>query len=652
MRMLSWVRSSCFIFTGLVLTGGVSSGDIIPANRRIDWTPGTVVGVPGGIPNRKDIGANVKSPPYNAVGDGVTDDTAAIVAAKNACPANKVVYFPAGTYKFNPDVTDANGNPARNFTRSNVTFRGAGMGLTKVKPTGGNPVYVGNGEWPVVSPTITITSGATAGSTTVTVDSTANINIGKLITITQTNPTFVHYSTVYGGGPTDDGHDQTRLMSVAFKVTGKTSSTVTFSPPLPCDMPNSPMITSWKTYIVSGTGFEDMTFDMSASTANSAIQFLQTYGCWLKNVEVAQAYSRQFWFAEAVNCEIRGCYTHDNRGGGPNHEGIDLLQNCCWNLIEDNICVRAGYPMIILGDWGGGCMGNVIAYNYLEDERSGNTYAGMSICDSHGGHNMFNLYEGNIMQTFAADGYYGSASHGTVFRNAITGYYTPVTNSSNQVPIAVMLNRWSTSYNVVGNVLGSSSNLLSVVYDQITPNYSALIPTILRLGYPAYNTGYSSTASNPDNTTTSVLDTDVRSTLLLHGNYNYVQRTVSWADPDHSLRDSYYLARKPSWWPGTVAWPPIGPDKVPMAGAIPAQMRWQTLTGQIPTSPKNAKIGAVSTPTPTPTPIPVPSPTATPVNTPTPAPTPSAAPSPTPTPVDTVTPTPTPSDTSTPAPTP
>jgi len=45
---------------------------------------------------------NVKSSPYNATGDGVTDDTAALQAAVAAVPAaGAIVYFPAGTYIYN-----------------------------------------------------------------------------------------------------------------------------------------------------------------------------------------------------------------------------------------------------------------------------------------------------------------------------------------------------------------------------------------------------------------------------------------------------------------------------------------------------------------------------------------------------------------------
>jgi hypothetical protein len=49
---------------------------------------------------------NVQAPPYNATGNGTTDDTAAIQAALNAVPANGgTVYLPTGTYKITSTLT-------------------------------------------------------------------------------------------------------------------------------------------------------------------------------------------------------------------------------------------------------------------------------------------------------------------------------------------------------------------------------------------------------------------------------------------------------------------------------------------------------------------------------------------------------------------
>ena len=129
-----------------------------------------------------------------------------------------------------------------------------------------------------------------------------------------------------------------------------------------------------------------------------------------------------FWLGRRQLCPRSQGLLHARRpgGGGPNHEGIDFYENGCYNLIENNVCVRAGNPAIILGDWGGGCAGNVIGYNYIVDCESGTSQSAYALCDNHGPHNMFNLFEGNIAQSFATDGYYGGSSHTTIFRTVIS----------------------------------------------------------------------------------------------------------------------------------------------------------------------------------------------------------------------------------------
>lgn len=73
------------------------------------------------------ISANVKA--YGAVGDGVTDDTAAVMAAVAAMTSNSALYFPGGTYLVNDtiDLTEKNG----------VSLLGDGMDSTVIKRTDG-----------------------------------------------------------------------------------------------------------------------------------------------------------------------------------------------------------------------------------------------------------------------------------------------------------------------------------------------------------------------------------------------------------------------------------------------------------------------------------------------------------------------------------
>ena len=99
-------------------------GDIIDADRRIAWSPG----IPGGIPERSSVYCNVKVaiPGTNlvAMGDGMTDDWAALQSAINLCPSNEVVLLPSGTFRITRGLRIAN---------NHVTVRGSGMGATRIQ---------------------------------------------------------------------------------------------------------------------------------------------------------------------------------------------------------------------------------------------------------------------------------------------------------------------------------------------------------------------------------------------------------------------------------------------------------------------------------------------------------------------------------------
>src|ERR1044072_1145356 len=75
------------------LTQAYSVAEIIPASRRIDWSVGKTVGVPGGITNRTTIGKNAVTD-YNADPTGARDSTAAIQNAINNAGTEQVVYIP------------------------------------------------------------------------------------------------------------------------------------------------------------------------------------------------------------------------------------------------------------------------------------------------------------------------------------------------------------------------------------------------------------------------------------------------------------------------------------------------------------------------------------------------------------------------------
>jgi hypothetical protein len=135
--------------------------------------------------------------------------------------------------------------------------------------------------------------------------------------------------------------------------------------------------------------------------------------------------------------------------------------------------------------------------------------------------------------------------------------------------------------NVIGNVLGRSG--FERIYETENKNFNLYGDRgIYRLGY--VNAGDDNAAGN---------DPKVKATVLRHGNWDSVSRSVIWNANivDTNLPPSLYLTNKPSWW-GDLAWPPYGGDRNPMLGVIPAESRLLSTLGTVrrPSPPQNPRI--------------------------------------------------------------
>jgi hypothetical protein len=254
------------------------------------------------------------------------------------------------------------------------------------------------------------------------------------------------------------------------------------------------------------------------------------------------------------------------------------------SLIEDNILAEQ-FPHVEVN----ASTGNVFAYNLCHDSTIQGV-VGCSINSNHGPHSSLNLYEGNVSPKFQADGYHGSSSHDTVFRNWLHGS----SDKTSQFWICVSLNRFSRAYSIVGNVLGSKGH--PWVYDNADKGFGYDQHLIYVLGTPNMgNGGFSGTAQlskgkpwadwtrvaagerGPGPGGFQELDLDVRATTLIKGNFNYKHNAV----PENeavggALPKSLYLSQKPAWF-GSLAWPAFGPDTAFENNKIPAQVRFEAL---------------------------------------------------------------------------
>lgn len=561
-------------FTSLRVNTNVVD-DIFPAERVTTWTDN--VGVLGGIPTRTTI--------YQTFSPGAT--AAQIQSAIESCPSGQVVYLNSGTYSFGAS------SQIRIYRDNGWTLRGAGMGQTILTGSGNSMFYIGDSPWMGTWGTAqAISSGATKGSTQIVVAATTGMAVGQLIWIEQENVSPVFgFGAGTGSGPaqlnSDRLNDNTAVVNVRVMVTNISGTTVTFDPPLPFTFDGSPIASGYNSLGGSSDfGIEDLTINGSSAAGTQAVNFIGCYNFWMKNVELTGFQKRGIVPSWSCRMEVRGCYIHEGAGGHDNGYAVECnaLNN---SLFEDNIWYKCQASHFLQG----GCNANVIAYNavfHTYNQDSGLGWMAGGFVANHSPYPMFNLYEGNYVNSIQPDFYYGGSRYGTIFRNYIPA--TDVLTEEHRQALSIDSRQWD--YCVVGNILGINTAPASIVLDlpNVTLNFTvsgALSWTyaadgtdndyayssnrIYRLGYPFIGSNpYTSSADPPapDDTQLNRLDLSTKTTgthyTLLHGNWDAANDAIVWdADiTNHSIPNSMYLSAKPSYF-GSLSWPPYDPSNLP-----------------------------------------------------------------------------------------
>jgi hypothetical protein len=433
--------------------------EMIHPDKRVDWVPGVTVGVRGGIPARPYI-VNVTTAPYNADKTGVNDATSAIQAAINNAPANSVVFLPAGLYKIGGANTLV-------IDRSDITLRGAGtntiiLGLTsasRVLKVGHDPQSGDQYR------TYQATNGFTKGSTNLMLK---NIKNGYGDTIKAGDALVISMSTRNIGSP------EFPVISVAnyngiikqlVVVASRNGNMITLTSPLVWNFTNATGVT-WLSEVDTvkqprrRVGVEDLAITLTHNGAKGSASFIVDATClvdsWFSNVDLGFANNYQIYLTYSAHCEVRDSSIHDALSSGTSHAGL-IMAHVTGCLIENNIFARSLFPAIEFNE---GVMGCVGAYNFF----TGNSLD----IDCHNSHPMMNLWEGNVIGSFfKMDGYFGSASHQTLFRN--------------HSPNTIAFKRWTSHMQVVGNVVGRTGT--DFVMSREQSGYGSPYP-IFEMGYP------------------------------------------------------------------------------------------------------------------------------------------------------------------------
>lgn len=568
MESRSHVRASaiCLAITCVLTCTHSAAGTIISAPNRIDWTQS---GIPGGIPARKTIYSTIRAAIY---GSDSIDATAAIQSALNSCPANEVVYVPAGRYRINGKIT----------IPSNVTLRGAGPSLTILDAHGsGNAVITfGSVTTPNISGSIAIIAGSTKGSGSITLSKTTGIAVGSLLMITELNdPSFVTINGSEGVCTWCDGGlgwNGTRAAGQTVMVTSISGRRIGISPPLYMNYSSSfsPLATPVRIGCINA-GLENLQLYMNNTGYGENVLMQGSAYCWVLNIESNCSDGDHLQAHWSYRGEIRHSSFHDGfiHGPGSTDDDVFIADKTSGFLVIDNICTRQHVSIML--NWG--ASGNVIAYNYSTGNFDSGAYNALFTAISmHGSHPMFNLMEGNIGQQIYLDSVWGSGSNNTMLRNWIKGA------SLNQKPLtgrgpltgrpweeiqanrAMQIGFSHLNDNFVGNIVGSPEMLNLTFYN----NGVTKLPSVGVLVAPsnrsydaatyAYTFGYGELS---DGGTGPGDGPAAFNSALIHGDYCFPTGAIIWnpKNSDHAIPNSLFLSGKPTWF-GSLAWPPIDPN--------------------------------------------------------------------------------------------
>lgn len=364
-------------------------------------------------------------------------------------------------------------------------------------------------------------------------------------------------------------------------------------------------------------GFENLRID--GSTVDRGSQLINFQGClycWVKNVETfgagdhsGAAHIEMDW---SYGDEIRDSAMHgqvgvtgssntnnNSAGDSGSGYGVYFQFSNSDHKIENNIFFHNRHWIV----YQGGGSGTAILYNYADNGYTDDLSYLASGRTSHGAHPFMNLFEGNVMSHITADDFWGTSSHDTFFRNWMWGSETnsiPIgcTGTPTQplpqcsIPLfppnesfdAIDLYYAQTYYSFVGNVLGSTSSLLSL---SLQPAWAS---ATLR-GFNEFAPLSTPIVYSYAPATGAFASTDT--TSLNHGNYDFKTNGVAYWEggANHTLPASVYYGSAPSFFSGCT-WPSIGPDVTPVATtSMPAFNKYKGTACTAPPPPPPAATG-------------------------------------------------------------
>lgn len=456
----------------LILFPLLMRAEIIPSDRVVDWT---TAGPQIAFPTRTNL-LNVVTQ-FGADPTGVLDSTTNIQAAIDTAASNDVIYLPNGKYRCVSGL---------NLSKSWVTVRGESTNAVIVGLGPSTAFNVGNSALSS-DPfrTYLVTGGATKGSTNIVLASAQNgfgdtIKAGDMLyisTITRNTGTAVF--PIIG----ITGFD--RIIKELVVIHSRNGTTVSLTAPLSWPFTNSAMLQEVDTLNQPRRGIvlENFSITMTNAGEVGTADFMLNVACvrdsWFTNLNLGFAEQYHLYFRFAANCAVVHNDIHDTVTPATSNHGGLVMALVSGSLIADNVFFSDDERADGEDDNWSTLSDNHTLFPAIEinDAVNKNVFIGnffytncVTSFHVHNSHPLMNLFEQNDMSRtgISMDGYFGSASHFTFFRNA---------------DFTFAGKRWSSHLNFVGNSIGYS-NVYSFVTYRTESGHGEPYPLMER-GFPA-----------------------------------------------------------------------------------------------------------------------------------------------------------------------
>ncbi len=422
-------------FFGILLFGQVAMAQVIPGDRRVDWSQ---------IPENfqfiyPENQINVKD--FGALGDGITNDQPAIQSAINSFNGHLgMVYFPSGIYLLTSPI---------NLTDSVLLKGNSSDSTTLAFQLGEQSINCINVQKGQSSEFSSISDGFDKENTWIQVGNPTDFTPGQTIEIRQENG---EWDVVPISWADFSVGQITRITDISDnKLYLESPLRIDYSPELhPEVRPLNP---------IHNAGIECLKIkrkDAPTEGAGSNINFSYATNCKVRGVESDSSVGSHINVNSSANLLIDGCYFHHAftyDGIGTRGYGITFSMHTSECMVMNNIFRKLRHAMMVKT----GSNGNILAYNYSIEPIRTEAIPDFSGDISLHGHFAFaNLMEGNIVQNIIIDHYWGpSGPLNTFFRNRAELYGIFMTSSD-----LLMTNR----QNFVGNEVTNTDFLYGLYF--------------------------------------------------------------------------------------------------------------------------------------------------------------------------------------------